>query len=95
MKCLKKHLEHLADRDGFVIGGRSYFSVENPEHAKARGANIYASNGTWGNFRWHDMVAPLVKVEMQCDWRLKHFLKVKLQLRNAHGTSTPVGDERR
>ncbi len=85
-----------ADRDGFVIGGGGAILVlEELEHAKARGAKIYAEvTGYGATSDGHDMVAPSgeggeramrLALDMLPEGR-------KIGYINAHGTSTPVGD---
>ncbi|MFC4669241.1 beta-ketoacyl-ACP synthase I [Seohaeicola nanhaiensis] len=85
-----------ANRDGFVIsGGGGIVVLEELEHAKARGAKIYAEvTGYAATSDGHDMVAPsgeggeramrlaLATLPEGC----------KVGYINAHGTSTPVGD---
>ena len=85
-----------ADRDGFVIsGGGGMLVLEDLEHAKARGAKIYAEvTGYAATSDGHDMVAPsgeggeramrLVLDQLGNDHKVGYI--------NAHGTSTPVGD---
>ncbi len=85
-----------ADRDGFVIsGGGGIVVLEDLEHAKARGAKIYAEvTGYAATSDGHDMVAPsgeggerAMRVAMTTlpeDRKIGYI--------NAHGTSTPVGD---
>ncbi|WP_026757871.1 beta-ketoacyl-ACP synthase I [Sediminimonas qiaohouensis] len=85
-----------ADRDGFVIGGGGGMLVlEDLEHARARGARIYAEvTGYAATSDGHDMVAPsgeggerAMRLALQT---LPEDRKVGYI--NAHGTSTPVGD---
>jgi 3-oxoacyl-[acyl-carrier-protein] synthase-1 len=85
-----------ADRDGFVIsGGGGILVLEELEHAKARGAKIYAEVAGYGaTSDGHDMVAPsgeggeramrLALATLPEGRRVNYI--------NAHGTSTPVGD---
>ena len=87
------------DRDGFVIaGGGGVVVLEELEHAKARGAKIYAEVvGYAANSDGYDMVAPsgvggerCMKLAMEMANRRggeKHVDYI-----NTHGTSTPVGD---
>lgn len=82
-----------ANRDGFVIsGGGGIVVLEEYEHAKARGAKIYAEVVGYGaTSDGYDMVAPSGEGAERC---------MKLALEgidhvdyiNTHGTSTPVGD---
>ncbi len=87
-----------ANRDGFVIsGGGGIVVLEEYEHAKARGAKIYAEVIGYGaTSDGFDMVAPSGEGAERC-------MKLALQLHdgtkidhvdyiNTHGTSTPVGD---
>ena len=84
------------DRDGFVIGGGGAILVlENLEHAKARGANIYAEvTGFGATSDGHDMVAPSGEGgERAMQLALETLPKERaISYINAHGTSTPVGD---
>ncbi|SEK53935.1 beta-ketoacyl-ACP synthase I [Pacificibacter marinus] len=85
-----------ADRDGFVIGGGGAILVlEELEHAKARGAKIYAEvTGFAATSDGHDMVAPSGEGgERAMRLALQTLPKDrKVGYINAHGTSTPVGD---
>jgi 3-oxoacyl-[acyl-carrier-protein] synthase-1 len=88
-----------ANRDGFVIaGGGGMLVLEDYEHAKARGAKIYAEIVGYGaNSDGHDMVAPSGEGAVRCmELALAGFdgqaLTGKVDYINAHGTSTPVGD---
>jgi len=85
-----------ADRDGFVIaGGGGILVLEEYEHAKARGAKIYAEvTGYGATSDGADMVAPSGEGAVRC---MKQALSTipeshKVTYINAHGTSTPVGD---
>ena len=58
-----------ANRDGFVIAGGGGIVVLEDEHAKARGAEIYAEvTGFGATSDGHDMVAPQVVVNERCVW---------------------------
>ena len=88
-----------ADRDGFVIaGGGGMVVLEDYEHAKARGAKIYAEVVGYGaNSDGHDMVAPSGEGAQRCmKLALEGFngagLEQPVDYINAHGTSTPLGD---
>ena len=88
-----------ADRDGFVIaGGGGMVVLEDYEHAKARGAKIYAEIVGYGaNSDGYDMVAPSGEGAQRCmKLALNGFsgkgLEMPVDYINAHGTSTPVGD---
>ena len=84
------------DRDGFVIGGGGAILVlESLEHAKARGAKIYAEvTGFGATSDGHDMVAPSGEGgERAMRLALETLPKQRVvSYINAHGTSTPVGD---
>ena len=84
------------DRDGFVIGGGGAILVlENLDHAKARGAKIYAEvTGFGATSDGHDMVAPSGEGgERAMRLALETLPKERvISYINAHGTSTPVGD---
>lgn len=82
-----------ADRDGFVIsGGGGIVVLEEYEHAKARGAKIYAEVVGYGaTSDGYDMVAPSGEGAVRC-MRLALQGIDKVDYINTHGTSTPVGD---
>ena len=84
------------DRDGFVIsGGGGILVLEELEHAKARGAKIYAEiTGYAATSDGHDMVAPSGEGgERAMRGALQTFDRDRtIGYINAHGTSTPVGD---
>ncbi|SNR33462.1 beta-ketoacyl-ACP synthase I [Puniceibacterium sediminis] len=84
-----------AARDGFVIaGGGGILVLEELEHAKARGAKIYAEvTGYAATSDGHDMVAPSGEGgERAMRLALQSLTDRKVGYINAHGTSTPVGD---
>jgi 3-oxoacyl-[acyl-carrier-protein] synthase-1 len=83
-----------ADRDGFVIaGGGGVLVLEEYEHAKARGAKIYAEiTGYGATSDGHDMVAPSGEGAIRCMQQAISTVKGPIDYINAHGTSTPVGD---
>ena len=85
-----------ADRDGFVIsGGGGMVVLEDLEHAKARGAKIYAEvTGYAATSDGHDMVAPSGEGGERAMRLALNTLPEdrKVSYINAHGTSTPVGD---
>ncbi|MDH5530092.1 MAG: beta-ketoacyl-ACP synthase I [Paracoccaceae bacterium] len=85
-----------ATRDGFVIGGGGGVVVlEELEHAKARGAKIYAEvTGYGATSDGHDMVAPSGEGgERSMRLAVATLPKGrKIDYINAHGTSTPAGD---
>ena len=82
------------DRDGFVIaGGAAILVLEELEHAKARGAKIYAEvTGYGANSDGHDMVAPSGEGAVRCMRMAMQGLNRKIDYLNPHGTATPVGD---
>ena len=84
-----------ATRDGFVIaGGGGLVVLEELEHAKARGAKIYAEvTGYGATSDGHDMVAPSGEGAERCmQLALSTIGERKVSYINAHGTSTPAGD---
>jgi 3-oxoacyl-[acyl-carrier-protein] synthase-1 len=84
------------DRDGFVIaGGAGVLVVEELEHAKARGAKIYAEIVGYGaTSDGYDMVAPSGEGAMRCMRQALATVKQPVDYINTHGTSTPVGDSK-
>ncbi|HUO98951.1 MAG TPA: beta-ketoacyl-ACP synthase I [Rhizomicrobium sp.] len=82
------------DRDGFVIaGGGGAVVLEELEHAKARGAKIYAELVGYGaTSDGHDMVAPSGEGAVRCMRQAIAGVKGPIDYINAHGTSTVVGD---
>ncbi|VAW94657.1 3-oxoacyl-[acyl-carrier-protein] synthase, KASI [hydrothermal vent metagenome] len=84
------------DRDGFVIsGGGGVLVLEELEHAKARGANIYAELVGYGaTSDGYDMVQPSGEGAVRCMQQALATTDHKVDYVNAHGTSTPVGDIR-
>lgn len=83
-----------ADRDGFVIaGGGGVVVLEEYEHAKARGAKIYAEvTGYGATSDGYDMVAPSGEGAERCMRQALTTVKTPVTYINTHGTSTPVGD---
>jgi 3-oxoacyl-[acyl-carrier-protein] synthase-1 len=83
-----------ADRDGFVIaGGGGMLVIEELEHAKARGAKIYAELVGYGaTSDGYDMVAPSGEGAVRCMQQALSTVEGDVDYINAHGTSTPVGD---
>ena len=82
------------DRDGFVIaGGAGILVLEELEHAKARGAKIYAELSGYGaSSDGYDMVQPSGEGAVRCMKMAMKDLKVPVDYLNPHATSTPVGD---
>lgn len=83
-----------ADRDGFVIsGGGGILVLEELEHAKRRGAKIYAELVGYGaTSDGADMVAPSGEGAARCMQMALGGLNSRVDYINTHGTSTPVGD---
>ena len=83
-----------ANRDGFVIsGGGGVLVLEELEHAKARGAKIYAELVGYGaTSDGYDMVQPSGEGAVRCMQQAMATIDHKIDYINAHGTSTPVGD---
>lgn len=84
-----------ANRDGFVIsGGGGIVVLEEYEHAKARGAKIYAEVVGYGaTSDGYDMVAPSGEGAVRCmQLALQGIDSTEVDYINTHGTSTPVGD---
>ncbi len=85
------------DRDGFVLGeGSGVMVLEEYEHARARGAKIYAELIGFGmSADAHHMTAPNMdgpKRSMLSALKDAHLNPDEVQYLNAHGTSTPLGD---
>lgn len=83
-----------AERDGFVIaGGGGCLVIEEYEHAKARGAKIYAEIVGYGaTSDGYDMVAPSGEGAVRCMKQALATTQGGIDYINSHGTSTPVGD---
>ncbi|MCH4564466.1 beta-ketoacyl-ACP synthase I [Halomonas sp. EGI 63088] len=81
-------------RDGFVIaGGGGMLVLEELEHARARGARIYAEvTGYGATSDGHDMVAPSGEGAARCMRQALATVDGEIDYINTHGTSTPVGD---
>ncbi|MEM6668664.1 MAG: beta-ketoacyl-ACP synthase I [Pseudomonadota bacterium] len=87
-----------ANRDGFVIaGGAGVVVLEELERAKARGAKIYAEvTGYGATSDGYDMVQPSGEGAIRC---MRQAISTigedrRVDYINAHGTSTPIGDQR-
>ena len=83
-----------ANRDGFVIaGGGGALVLEEYEHAKARGAKIYAElTGYGATSDGYDMVQPSGEGATRCMNMALKTTRNKVDYINSHGTSTPIGD---
>lgn len=84
------------NRDGFVIaGGGGVLVLEELEHAKARGARIYAELVGYGaTSDGYDMVQPSCEGGVRSMQQALAGVDCPIDYINAHGTSTPVGDIR-
>lgn len=82
------------NRDGFVIsGGGGILVLEEWEHAKARGAKIYAELVGYGaTADGADMVAPSGEGAVRCMRMAIENVRAPIDYINPHATSTPVGD---
>jgi 3-oxoacyl-[acyl-carrier-protein] synthase-1 len=85
-----------ATRDGFVIaGGGGMVVLEELEHARKRGARIYAELVGYGaTSDGYDMVQPSGEGAVRCMQQAMTTVEDPIDYINAHGTSTPVGDMR-
>ena len=84
------------NRDGFVIaGGAGVIVLEELEHARARGARIYAELVGYGaTSDGYDMVAPSGEGAVRCMRMALSTVTGTVDYINPHGTSTPVGDKK-
>ncbi len=83
-----------AARDGFVIaGGAGVLVLEELEHARARGAKIYAEIAGYGaTSDGYDMVAPSGEGAVRCMRMALSTVKAPVDYVNPHATATPIGD---
>jgi len=83
-----------AARDGFVIaGGAGVVVLEELEHARARGAKIYAEIAGYGaTSDGYDMVAPSGEGAVRCMRMALSSVKAPVDYVNPHATATPIGD---
>ena len=83
-----------SQRDGFVIaGGGGMLVIEELEHARQRGARIYAELVGYGaTSDGYDMVAPSGEGAVRCMRQALATVDTPIDYINSHGTSTPVGD---
>ena len=83
-------------RDGFVIsGGGGVLVLEELEHARKRGARVYAELVGYGaTSDGYDMVQPSGEGAVRCMRQALQSVDGAVDYINAHGTSTPVGDTR-
>ena len=82
------------NRDGFVIaGGAGVVVLEELEHARARGAKIYAEIAGYGlTSDGYDMVAPSGEGAVRCMRMALENVKTPIDYINPHATSTGIGD---
>ena len=82
------------DRDGFVIaGGAGVLVLEELDHAKARGARVYAEVAGYGaTSDGFDMVAPSGEGAVRCMKMALKDVTAAVDYINPHATSTPIGD---
>ena len=82
------------NRDGFVIaGGAGVVVLEELEHARARGAKIYAEIAGYGlTSDGYDMVAPSGEGAVRCMRMALESVKTPIDYINPHATSTGIGD---
>lgn len=86
-------------RDGFVVAnGAGLVVVEEREHARNRGAKIYAElTGYGATADGYEMVTPSGEGAVRCmrlalDMAQQQHNNIRVDYINAHGTSTPIGD---
>jgi 3-oxoacyl-[acyl-carrier-protein] synthase-1 len=85
-----------AHRDGFVIsGGGGIVVLEELDHARQRGARIYAELAGYGaTSDGYDMVQPSGEGALRCMKQALEGVNEPVDYINTHGTSTPAGDIR-
>src|SRR5262245_57541651 len=83
-----------ADRDGFIIaGGAGVLVLEELQHAKARGAHVYAEIAGYGaTSDGFDMVSPSGEGAVRCMRMALKDIRAPVDYINPHATSTPIGD---
>lgn len=83
-----------ADRDGFVIaGGGGMLVLEDYDHARARGARVYAELVGYGaTSDGADMVAPSGEGAVRCMRQALDGVEASIDYLNTHATATPLGD---
>jgi 3-oxoacyl-[acyl-carrier-protein] synthase-1 len=84
------------NRDGFVIaGGAGVIVLEELQHAKARGAKIYAELVGYGaTSDGYDMVQPSGEGAARCMRQALSTVRGEVDYINPHATSTPIGDKK-
>jgi 3-oxoacyl-[acyl-carrier-protein] synthase-1 len=84
------------NRDGFVIaGGAGVLVLEELQHARARGARIYAElTGYGATSDGYDMVQPSGEGAARCMRQALSTVTAKVDYINPHATSTPIGDKK-
>ena len=76
-----------------IAGGAGVLVLEELEHAKARGAKIYAEVAGYGaTSDGHDMVAPSGEGAVRCMKMALENVQAPVDYINPHATSTPIGD---
>jgi 3-oxoacyl-[acyl-carrier-protein] synthase I len=82
------------NRDGFVVaGGAGVLVLEEVEHARARGAKIYAEIAGYGlTSDGYDMVAPSGEGAVRCMRMALENVRTPIDYINPHATSTEIGD---
>jgi 3-oxoacyl-[acyl-carrier-protein] synthase-1 len=87
--------DNVQDTFMYLLRGDAYRYLEDYEHAKARGAKIYAEvTGYGATSDGYDMVQPSGEGAVRCMQQAMATVDSPVDYINAHGTSTPVGDIR-